>query len=80
MPTFNQLVRKGRKMVTDKSTSPALQRGLNTTSVLVSIGVTALISGATIGGKALGKKVAINDSTNVVYRVARIMATLHLFR
>ena len=30
MPTFNQLVRKGRKMVTDKSTSPALQRGLNT--------------------------------------------------
>ena len=57
-----------------------LQRGLNTTSVLVSIGVTALISGATIGGKALGKKVAINDSTNVVYRVARIMATLHLFR
>ena len=30
MPTFNQLVRKGRKQVTDKSTSPALQRGLNT--------------------------------------------------
>ena len=57
-----------------------LQRGLNTTSVLISIAVTALISGATIGGKALGKKVAINDSTNVVYRVARIMHTLHLFR
>ena len=57
-----------------------LQRGLNTTSVLISIGVTALISGATIGGKALGKKVAINDSTNVVYRVARVMNTLHLFR
>ena len=44
------------------------------------IGVTALISGATIGGKALGKKVAINDSTKVVYRVARVMNTLHLFR
>ena len=57
-----------------------LQKGLNTTSVLVSIGVTALISGATIGGKALGKKVAIHDSTSVVYRVARIMHTLHLFR
>ena len=57
-----------------------LQHGLNTTSVLVSIGVTALISGATIGGKALGKKVAINDSTKVVYRVARVMNTLHLFR
>ena len=57
-----------------------LQKGLNTSSVLISIGVTALISGATIGGKALGKKVAINDSTNVVYRVARVMNTLHLFR
>ena len=57
-----------------------LQKNFNTTSVLVSIGVTALISGATIGGKALGKKVAINDSTKVVYRVARVMNTLHLFR
>ena len=30
MPTFNQLVRKGREQVTCKSTSPALQHGLNT--------------------------------------------------
>ena len=30
MPTFNQLVRKGRDKVTQKSTSPALQKGLNT--------------------------------------------------
>ena len=30
MPTFNQLVRKGREQVTYKSTSPALQFGLNT--------------------------------------------------
>jgi small subunit ribosomal protein S12 len=30
MPTFNQLVRKGRKTVEKKSTSPALQKGLNT--------------------------------------------------
>ena len=29
MPTFNQLVRKGRKSVADKSKSPALQKGLN---------------------------------------------------
>ena len=57
-----------------------LQQGLNTTSILVSIAVTSLISGATIGGKALGKKIAINDSTSVVYRVARMMHTLHLFR
>ncbi len=30
MPTFNQLVRKGREEVTYKSTAPALQKGLNT--------------------------------------------------
>ena len=30
MPTFNQLVRKGREQVTYKSTAPALQFGLNT--------------------------------------------------
>lgn len=57
-----------------------LQRDLSTHSVLLSIGITALISGITIGGKALGKTVAINDCTNVVYRVARVMHTLHLFR
>ena len=30
MPTFNQLVRKGREKVVYKSTAPALQYGLNT--------------------------------------------------
>lgn len=30
MPTFNQLVRKGREQATYKSTSPAMQFGLNT--------------------------------------------------
>lgn len=30
MPTINQLVRKGRLEIEDKSTSPALQRSLNT--------------------------------------------------
>ena len=30
MPTFNQLVRKGREQLTYKSKSPAMQKGLNT--------------------------------------------------
>ena len=30
MPTFNQLVRKGRQSLAKKSTAPALQKGLNT--------------------------------------------------
>ncbi|NLC67706.1 MAG: 30S ribosomal protein S12 [Clostridiaceae bacterium] len=29
MPTFNQLVRKGRKAIKKKSTSPAMQKGFN---------------------------------------------------
>ena len=29
MPTFNQLVRKGRKVAQSKSTAPALQKGYN---------------------------------------------------
>ena len=58
----------------------ALQRDFSTTNVLVSIGVTALISGLTIGGKAVFKKIAINECTAVVYRVARIMHALHLYR
>lgn len=29
MPTFNQLVRKGRQVVQKKSTAPALQKGFN---------------------------------------------------
>ena len=30
MPTFNQLVRKGREVIERKPTAPALQKGLNT--------------------------------------------------
>jgi len=30
LPTFNQLVKKGRKVTEKKSTAPALQRGFNT--------------------------------------------------
>lgn len=53
-----------------------IQSALGIESVLVSVGVTALISGLTIGGKALGKTVAIRNSTQVVYWVGRF---LHLF-
>ena len=54
-----------------------LQSGLNARSVLVSVGVTALISGLTIGGKAMGKPFAMKQSTRVVYLAGRI---LYVFR
>ena len=57
-----------------------LQRSFSTTTVLISIAVTAVISGLTIGGKAMGKTIAIQDSTNVVHRVARVLHALHIYR
>lgn len=53
-----------------------LEAALDTRTVFLSVGITALISGLTIGGKALGKTIAINQSTRVVYWAGRV---LHLF-
>ena len=53
-----------------------LQRALNTRSVFISVGITALVSGLTIGGKALSKTFAMKQSTKVVYWAGRF---LHLF-
>jgi CBS domain containing-hemolysin-like protein len=53
-----------------------LQQALSVRTVLLSVAVTALISGLTIGGKALGKSFAMRKSTQVVYWVGRF---LHLF-
>lgn len=54
-----------------------LQAAFGTRTILLSVAGTALISGLTIGGKALGKTFAITKSTQVVYAVGRF---LHLFR
>ncbi len=53
-----------------------LQQAFDTRSILISVGVTALISGLTIGGKALSKTFAIQKGTQVLYWVGRF---LHLF-
>ena len=54
-----------------------LQTALNWHSVLISVGITALISGLTIGGKAIGKNFAIEKSTKVIFMAGRF---LHFFR
>nr|WP_325301572.1 CNNM domain-containing protein [uncultured Dysosmobacter sp.] len=53
-----------------------LQRAFNMQTVLLSVAVTALVSGLTIGGKALSKTFAMKQSTRVVYLAGRF---LHLF-
>lgn len=54
-----------------------LQQLLHSGSVLISVLFTALISGLTIGGKALGKTFAINQSTKVVYWAGRFLHIFH---
>ena len=54
-----------------------LQSALNTRTVLISVGVTALVSGLTIGGKALSKTFAMKQSTKVVYWVGRFLHVFH---
>ena len=56
-----------------------LQQMLTVHTVLLSVGVTALISGLTIGGKALGKTLAINKSTRVVFLAGRFLHIFHRF-
>ena len=46
----------------------------NINELLISLLVTALISSLTIGGKAIGKNIAINKSTEVVTIVAKILS------
>ncbi len=53
-----------------------LQEALSFESVVISLAITALVSGLTIGGKALGKTFAIEKSTTVLQLVGRF---LHLF-
>ena len=42
-------------------------------TMLISVAISALVSGLTIGGKAIGKKIAINNSVKVVHNVARVI-------
>ena len=55
-----------------------LQKSFGWRSIIVSTAVTAIISGVTIGGKAVGKRIAIKQSKKVVYFVAKLMAALHI--
>ena len=42
---------------------------------LVSLGMSALVAGLTVGGKAIGKTVAMSSCTEIVFLVGRILAT-----
>ena len=44
---------------------------------VVSLVMSALVAGLTVGGKAIGKTFAINSCTKIVHGVGRIIYTLH---
>ena len=46
-------------------------------ALVLSVGLTALVSGFTIGGKALGKTFAMKSSTTVVAFVGRVLSLFH---
>ena len=54
-----------------------LHQAFSINGLLLSVGFTALISGLTIGGKALGKNFAIQNSTGVVFAVAKVLHMFH---
>ena len=51
-----------------------LSSGVNLDNTFLSIIFSALISALTVGGKAMGKKFAIDNSQNIVYFVAKILS------
>ena len=44
---------------------------------VVSLAMSALVAGLTVGGKAIGKTFAVNSSTNIVHAVGKV---IHWFR
>ena len=46
---------------------------------IVSLGMSALAAGLTVGGKAIGKSFAVNSSTKIVHTVGRIIYRLKHF-
>lgn len=51
-----------------------LMRDLSTENIFLQLIVSGCVAGLTIGGKALGKTVAINNSTKIVFTVGRLMS------
>ena len=51
---------------------------LSVSVVLSTIIVTALISSLTVGGKAIGKIIAIKNADKIIYRVAKIKKMLSI--
>jgi len=50
-----------------------LMQGISTVNLVVPLLISGAVTGLTIGGKALGKTTAINNSTAIVFQVGKIL-------
>ena len=55
-----------------------LMDGFNTESLLFPVLISAVVTGLTVGGKAVGKTLAFNKSTEIVLKVGQLFNLLHI--
>jgi len=55
-----------------------LMEGFNTENLLFPVGISAIVTGLTVGGKAIGKTLAFNKSTEIVLSVGRLLNLLRI--
>lgn len=55
----------------------SIANSLNINSFIVSLIVTAVVAALTIGGKAVGKSIAINKSNEILYRFSSIISIIY---
>jgi hypothetical protein len=55
-----------------------LMDGFNTESLLFPVLISAVVTGLTVGGKAIGKTLAFNKSTEIVLSVGKIFNILRI--
>jgi len=55
-----------------------LMDGFSTENILFPVGISAVVTGLTVGGKAIGKTLAFNKSTEIVLSVGKILNMLRI--
>ena len=53
---------------------------LNISGFVTSLLITAIIAALTIGGKAVGKSIAINKSTTILYEFSKFISYIYNFK
>ena len=55
-----------------------LMEGFNTENLIFPVGISAIVTGLTVGGKAIGKTLAFNKSTEIVLSAGKLLNLLRI--